>query len=68
MNKAKPEDVNIGLVGFRITRILTDYIYAQVFRGTGSLPPPLRGPDPGQAPPGLPTARQGSCPRSCVSR
>ena len=35
MNKAKPEDVNIGLVGFRITRILTDST-----RGTGSLPPP----------------------------
>ena len=35
MNKAKPEDVNIGLVGFRITSILTDSI-----RGTGSPPPP----------------------------
>jgi hypothetical protein len=26
MNKAKPEDVNMELVGFRITKILTDYI------------------------------------------
>ena len=25
MNKAKPEDINMSLVGFRITRILTKY-------------------------------------------